>query len=330
MIVGVDIGFGHVKTVTERGLDELPAVVAAWEPEGFRLEAALPDGIRGGLRYGGRDYLVGTQALRHGHRRLVSLDRDWVGSDVYRVLVLAALHRAASASGVEIRLVTGLPVGDLGRHAEHARSWLVGHHKIERLPSGETWEVTVGEARVMPQPFGTLLAQVLDDAGQIRDYDLARRRVGVIDVGFRTTDYLTADGLQVVPAGCLSRNTGMADVLLDLSREIQFAYGLELDPHEVNEAALRGTIDVSGQTMLLDRMLSPLLEAHASAIAGHATMLWGRGQRLHQILVTGGGGEILRSYLTNLGPNVRGVPNARFQNAIGYYRYGRRLAGPRN
>lgn len=325
MIVGCDVGFGHVKTVTAHGLDDFPAVVAPYEAEGFGLPAAFGSGKRSGLRYRGGAYLVGEEALRWSSRRLVSLDRDWVGSEVYRVLVLTALHRAVPPSGAEIRLVTGLPVGDLDRHGEGVRSALVGHHKIERLPSGEPWEVTVAEIRVMPQPFGTLLALVLDEGGEIRDRPLGRGRLGVIDIGFRTTDYLTVDGLTTVSSRSFSRNTGMADVLLDVSRAIQSRYGLALDPHEVDEAVLRGTICLSGQEVRIQPMLDPLLEDHAKAIAGHATMLWGRGQALQAILVTGGGGQLLGSHLASLGPHLRVVPDARVQNAIGFYRYGRRL-----
>ncbi len=327
MIVGCDVGFGHVKTVTAGGLDDFPAVVAPYEAEGFRLTGAFGAGRRSGLRSGGRAYWVGIAALRQSHRRLVSLDRDWVGSEVYRSLVLTALQRAVPDSGAEIRLVTGLPVGDLDRHQERARLTLVGHQKIERLPSGEPWEGTVLEVRVMPQPFGTLLGLVLDDAGNISDRTLGGGRVGVIDIGFRTTNYLTVDGLTTVASRSLSRNTGMADVLLDVSRAIQSSCGLTLDPHEVDEAVLRRTITLSGQDIRIQDLLDPLLEDHAKAIVSHATMLWGRGQALHAILVTGGGAELLGQHLLPLGPHVRVVPNARFQNAIGYYRYGRRVAG---
>ena len=328
MIVGCDVGFGHVKTVTANGLDDFPAVVAPYEAEGFGLPAAFGSGTRSGLRYRGGTYLVGTEALRWSARRWVSLDRDWVGSEVYRVLALTALHRRVPHPGAEVRLVTGLPVGDLDRHGEGVRAALVGHHTIERLPSGEPWEVTVAEVRVMPQPFGTLLALVLDDAGDLRDPTLGRGRLGIIDIGFRTTDYLTVDGLTTLSSRSLSRNTGMVDVLLDVSRAIQSHYGLALDPHEVDEAVLRGTICLSGQDVRIQPMLDPLLEDHAKALAGHATMLWGRGQALQAILVTGGGGQLLGPHLASLGPHVRVVPNARVQNAIGYYRYGRRLVGP--
>lgn len=329
MIVGCDIGFGHVKTVTEHGADDFPAVVAPWEGEGFALEPISSAHQRDGLRYAGRSYLVGAPALRHGHRRWVSLDRDWIEADIYRVLLLTALRRAVPNSGREVRLVTGLPVEDLSRHAFSGRTALLRSHTIERLPSGEPWEVTVSDIQIMPQPFGTFLALVLDEAGDLCDPVLGRSRVGLIDIGFRTTDYLMLDGLEMVPARSLTRNTGMADVLLDVSRAIQARHGIELDPHELDDAVLRGAIRLSGKEVELTDLVDPLLRDHIQAIAGHATMLWGHGQGLQAILITGGGGQLLGPHFASLGPHVRVVPNARFANATGYYRYGRRLAGPR-
>src|SRR5262249_24363628 len=126
-------------------------------------------------------------------------------------------------------------------------------------------------------------------------------RLGVLDVGSRKTDYFTLDGLEVVPAHCLPRNTGMADLLLDLSREVYQRWGIELDPHALDEPVLRGLLRIGGETVQLGTILEPLLDRHAEAIAAHARMRWGDGARGQaRLWVTGGGGALLGSRLQGL------------------------------
>jgi hypothetical protein len=84
-----------------------------------------------------------------------------------------------------------------------------------------------------------------------------RARVGVLDVGFRTTDYFTLDGLAVVLASCLTRNTGMADLLLDLGREVYRRWGVELDPHALDEPLRRGAPTAGATPSRSARCLSP-------------------------------------------------------------------------
>jgi hypothetical protein len=118
----------------------------------------------------------------------------------------------------------------------------------------------------------------------------------------------------------------MADLLLDLGREIYQRWGIELDPHALDEPVLRGVLRIGGETVTLGAILEPWLDRHAEAIAAHARMLWGDGARgLARLWVTGGGGTLLGSRLRGLAPHAEIVRHARLQNAVGYFRYGQRL-----
>jgi plasmid segregation protein ParM len=330
MIVGLDVGFGYTKCVTARGTDVFPSVVGEWSSGGFRLGAGLgslgrPDGIEG-VTVDGRSYTVGERALRLAHRRFVGLSRSWVDGAEFRVLALTALVRTLEHPGEPVTLVTGLPVADVEPHGETLRRQLEGTHELQLEPGGRVWRVTIGRVRVLPQPLGTVLAQLLDPRGQLAGPEGLQVRVGVLDVGFRTTDYFTLDGLAVVPAHCLTRNTRMADLLLDLGREVYRRWGVEQDPHALDEPLRRGALHVGGDTVSLGALLEPWLDRHAEAIVAHARMLWGEGARgLARLWVTGGGGAVLGSRLQALASHAEIVPHARLQNAMGYFRYGQRL-----
>ena len=330
VIVGLDVGFGYTKTVTGAGVDVSPSVVGEWMPGAFRLGAELDDGRDArepeAIGLGERTYVVGERALRIAHRRFVGLSREWMEQPTFRVLALAALHRVLGESGHAVTVVTGLPVEDVEPHGDTVRRQLEGAHELRLEPDARRWTVTIERVHVLPQPLGTVLAQCLDSRGHVTEPAGLAVRVGVLDVGFRTTDYFTLDGLEVLPARCLTRNTGMADLLLDLSREVYRRWGVELDPHALDEATLRGVLRIGGTEVRLGPVLDPWLDRHAEAIAAHGRMLWGDQARgLGRLWITGGGGAVLGARLAALAPHAEVVRHARIQNAVGYFRYGMRL-----
>ena len=84
---------------------------------------------------------------------------------VFRVLALTALARTLEDPGEPATLVTGLPVADVERHGETPRRHLEDTHELELDPGGCVWRVMIGRVRVLPQPLGTVLAQLLDGRG---------------------------------------------------------------------------------------------------------------------------------------------------------------------
>jgi plasmid segregation protein ParM len=330
MIIGLDIGFGYTKSATESRTDVFPSVVGEWTPGAFRLGAALGDGHDAeaveAVRLDGRSYVVGDRALRLAHRRFVGLSREWMESAAFRALALTALYRLFAPSDAHVTVITGLPVEDVEPHGTTVRRQLEGTHQLWIEPRTAPWTVTVTGVQVLPQPLGTVLAQLLDASGQLVEGGGLEDRVGVLDVGFRTTDYFTLQGLEVVPAECLTRNTGIADLLLDLSREIYRRWGVELDPHALDEPALQGALRIAGESVKLGSILDPLLDRHAEAIAAHARMLWGDQARgLARLWLTGGGAALLGGRLKSVASHAEHARHARMQNAVGYYRYGERL-----
>jgi plasmid segregation protein ParM len=322
MLLGLDIGFGFSKTVTRFGADAFPSVVADWTPADVQIGGFDRSDLEA-LAYQGRQYLVGERALKVGRRLFVGLSREWFGTVPYRLLVLNAIRRRVPQSSLPVTVVTGLPVGDIPQHLVTVKRQLVGTHRLEVLPAGRTWEVTIADARVIPQPLGTVFSQVMDDEGNLTDARLVEMRIGVLDVGFRTSDYFTLQGFEVIPAQCLTRNTGIAELLLDVSREVSSRYGVETDPHALNDVVLRKMLAVGARTADISGIVDPLLDRHAEAILAHGRMLWGDEARDLQVLwMTGGGAQLLGARLKELAPHATLVTNARIQNAVGFYRFG--------
>ncbi len=326
MLLGIDVGFGFTKTITRFGPDAFPSVVGDWAPSEVQISGFDPADSEA-LGYDGRQYLVGERALKLASRLFVGLSREWLDTVPYQILILNAIRRRVPESGLLVSVVTGLPVGDILQHAPTVKRRLEGTHKLEILPERQAWEVTIADARVLPQPLGTVFSQVLDDHGNLTDARLAESRIGVLDIGFRTSDYFTLQGFEVIPAQCLTRNSGIAELLLDVGREIAGRYGIEADPHGLNDAVLRRRLPVGPHTVDITAIVDPLLDRHAEAILAHGRMLWGDEARGLQVLwLTGGGAQLLGARLQPLARHATLVANPRIQNAVGYYRFGCRLA----
>ena len=90
-------------------------------------------------------------------------------------------------------------------------------HRVQTL-SGET-SVKVEKVKVIPQPFGSYFDLLLNDEGKLKDPEKIRERVGIIDIGFQTTDLALATP-QFVEASSGSLEVGVRSVADQLSRDL--------------------------------------------------------------------------------------------------------------
>jgi len=104
---------------------------------------------------------------------------------------------------------------------------LRGEHTF-RLGQGSNLTVTVTEVQVVPQPFGTLFNSILNERGRLVSEEMAASRLGIIDIGTHTTDYILVEGLRYVEKGSDSIGTGMSQVADLTGREILDKYHFSL------------------------------------------------------------------------------------------------------
>ena len=192
MNVGIDVGYSHTKAIGSGRQVALPSVVGTPDKARFSM-----NGHAGAIiLVHPAHFQVGEGAVQQSrflHRRE---DRHWIESDEWYSLFLAALTELTQANRVELQLVTGLPVAFYGDR-QAVRDRLLGDHRVQREGRHAQTLQVVG-CRVIPQPFGALLAATLDDRGRIVDQDLATGAVGVIDVGGKTTNLLSVNRLSEI------------------------------------------------------------------------------------------------------------------------------------
>jgi plasmid segregation protein ParM len=319
-IIGLDIGYGYTKAVTSTAEVAFPSVVG--QAERIRYQSDLMSENKLGIHLVTPDgeRFVGELALLQSRIKWTPQDRGRVTSTTMTTLAQAAFSELGVSGNVA--LVTGLPVewyGDREALAEQLKR----QHVIRRC-GGRCPVVEVSQVLVVPQPFGSLFALILDRDGRMVNEDLARGRVGVIDVGMHTTDFILVDRLRYVEKGSSSLTTALSRVHQLTGRAILDAHGLQLTMHEVDAALRQGTVQVYGKDKDVLRLAEPALQAVAEELNAQASTLWGAGQDLAALLVTGGGAPVLGQRILNRYPHAIAVPNAVMANVRGFLRYGAR------
>jgi plasmid segregation protein ParM len=186
----------------------------------------------------------------------------------------------------------------------------------------------VSDCRVIPQPFGALLAATLDGKGRIVDRELATGAVGVIDVGGKTTNLLSVNRLSEIGRETASVNVGAWEAVRGLREFLNLRYpGLdELRDHQIIDAVIARQVKYYGEPVDLAGAIDDVLEPLADQVLAEASQLWNGGATLDAILVGGGGAHLLGPYVCHHFRHARVVEDPVYANAVGFYRFAQRLA----
>jgi plasmid segregation protein ParM len=324
MILSIDIGYGYTKGVGPDGLHfSFPSVIGTAEDIRF-----ASDLIRGGderpVKYGGWRFFYGEQAVLQSRVQSTIFDRSRVRDRTYKMLFVAALVELAKfmPDAERIKVVTGLPVEFFGDRPEVVKSF----EGVYQVTAERKIKFAVESVVVAPQPFGSLFQELLNKQGKIINDSVEKGRVGVIDVGTYTTDFIVSDELRYVQRLSGSVRIGWSKVVSQVQQALGDLYRLELMPHEVDRAVQAREVRVRGEPVSLESLIKPAVTDIQTAIIARARDLWGEGTGMDMILVSGGGGPHLYDAIRDLYPHARLLDNAFWANAEGLYRFGQRPA----
>jgi len=323
MNIGLDVGYSAVKAVSGPRRVTFPSVVGDVQRARFSLNGARDGDI---ILTEPEPVLIGAGAIEQSRFLRRREDRAWVHSDEWYYLALAAITELTDATHAELVIVTGLPVSFYD-DKDTPRARLLGEHKTAR-DGRRAQSFKVVDVRVIPQPFGALLAASLDDRGRIRDQALATGAVGVIDVGGKTTNLLSVNRLSEISKETASVNVGAWDVAravrVFLDAECP---NLDLEDHEVMDAVQARQTKYYSKPVDLSAPIEAALAPMAEKVIAEATQLWNGAASLDVILVTGGGALLLGPKLRDHFPHARIVSEPLWANALGFWRFAQRLAG---
>ena len=323
MNTGIDIGYSAVKAKTTTRQITFPSVVGTPDRARFSLNGATDDII---LNLPDGTWLVGQGAVEQSRFAPRREDRAWIEGDEYHRLILAAFTELTTATACDLVVVTGLPVAFYG-DKERLQEAFTGTHRATR--EGRRSQVfRVSECRVIPQPFGALLTEALDDRGRIANSRLATGTVGVIDVGGKTTNLLSVSRLSEIAKETASVNVGAWDAMRAIRDYLaQVCPNLELSDHQVMAAIIARQIPYYGQPVDLAPVVDATLKPMAEQVIAQATQLWNGGAGLDAVLVAGGGALLLGERVGRHFPHAQVVADPVFANVTGYWKLAQRIGG---
>jgi plasmid segregation protein ParM len=244
--------------------------------------------------------------------------------DVVRLLMLGAMHRLGVVEGT-VRLVTGLPV-EWFTDKDALAAGLRGPHTF--TANGEACTVTVSDVVIVPQPFGSFFRSLLAPDGALTDVNgWAKHRVGILDIGMHTSDYALSDSLRYVEPRSGSIDKAMARVYELVREGIAQEYGRDASLQDVEDAVRSGALPHRDGELDIRDLVAGAREAIGRSVIGQAQTLWGDGDDLSAVLVTGGGGPFFFEEIREVYPHARLLDDPQRANAEGFYRYGLRKFG---
>ncbi len=324
MILSIDIGYGYTKGVGPDNLHfSFPSVVGTAEEIHFATDL-IGGSEEHAVQYGDWRFFYGNQAVLQSRIQSAIFDRSRVHDDTYKMLFVATLVELAKLvpEAEHLNVITGLPVAFFGDRPNVVKSF----EGVHRFTTDRTTKISVESVFVAPQPFGSLFRELLSERGKIANGDMERGRVGIIDVGTYTTDFIVSDELRYVQRASGSISIGWSKVITQLQMALGDQYTLELTPHEADRVVQDREIRIRGEPISLQSLIDPAVAEMQAAVIARARDLWGSALGLDMILVSGGGGPHLYDGIRQIYPHARLVDDAFWANVEGLYRFGQRPA----
>ena len=329
LMAGVDVGFGFTKASSGEEAVLFKSIVGEAQPRSLGdkfFNGSGPEGVH--ITLDERSYFVGDLAESESRVRQFTLDQAQMVAHQFKILALSALSRVAS-SRVPVNVVTGLPVGYFLEFKERIADELRGEHNVILHEGGQVTETTlmVNRVKVIPQPYGSLVDHLFRDDGSILRPDVARQKVGIVDIGFKTTDFTVCRGLQHSERGSRTTDTGIAKAFQFIAEALQEMSGINVEIYRLFEAVQEGSIKIRGAEYDISKVKDEVFSRLAAAVVSEMERAWVDDWDLELVLLAGGGGGALYEYIK---PMVRGQiqllqtrDDPRMANVSGYVKYGR-------
>jgi len=329
-ILGIDVGFGFTKATNGNDFVIFKSIFGDATDIQFRLSigsAAFVENLH--VTIEDQSYFIGDFAEQQSNVRQFTLYQERLLTEFAKILSLTAAG-SITDKYVPLNVVTGLPIGYLKQYHQQFVKILTGHHDITfHQPDGTKIlkKININKVKMLPQPLGSVLNLLMDDNGKIVNKDLAKQKIGVVDIGFRTTDFSIFDRLRYIERGSTTTDTGISKSFSIISKKLREESGVSIEVYRLYKAVETGSIKILGKEYNISKLRDQVFAHSAGNIANDIERLWAEDWDIDTIVLTGGGSMELAKYLQPLiAGNVIPVKNSidtRLNNVQGYFKYGK-------
>lgn len=246
-------------------------------------------------------YVVGRDAQRVGVHdlSLVGSAELRVRSDAYLLLHLYAILASLPPQVTEatIAFAGGLPIEDHGNRTvvETLKARLKGTHQLQW--GDDVYTLTIDKTLIVPQPIGAIATLLYTPEGRVHANGTMLRQRFALDIGGGTTDYTGRRGLDLIPGtegGVALGAMTAAEIAVSRIRD-RHPRLRTLDATEVLQAMQRAqpTVFLAGDPLDIRQEIQEGVELTADEIVRHVSRSWQSHLEQGEVLLFGGGGELL-------------------------------------
>ena len=346
-LVGVDIGFGDLKRVSNTF--PIPAVIPSAVVPGakpassklFELPTIQDDCLV--VTTGEGTFFVGNQAMNipaSGSKR--TQVRDRANDQTSRVLFQTgiALSVPHEEGEYNVFVVTGLPNDDYDLSVRKNLEEFLNNTFTIEFHLSETRSIkkiiNVIGCEVLRQPEGTVTYNqfMFDMEHFLVPSTNARTTVGIMDFGHFTTDYaLFQEGVIVENESVNGSTVGMTEVYNKLRRKLivkfdEMGYEYRATDKDLDNAVRNRVVNYMNQTFDVSVEVDEAAREVAATIAKAVLDAWGNEtNRLEMIIVSGGGSNVFAPFLqaefdARKKQGFQEIVAPQYSNVLGFYMYG--------
>jgi len=341
--ISVDAGYGYTKVLSSSGFQSVfPSLVGYGRDRLNLFDDKSSDlnleNIQVMIKEQGAedifDYFVGELAKRESENATHIMGTDRVSDHRAKALILTACAVAMKDySGPIGELSVGLPLQYYNKHQESMMESLLATDATLEFTSGgiANKRIRFNRVNVYPQAAGALWAQLFNEKGEMRNPQLSGL-VGLIDIGFKTTDFIVIDlGDNMVLRSELSGTIeqGMRQVFDNTQRYFEVQVGSSVDPNEFEKSLMKNDFkfhysqNVKGQRIKKEYDLRAIFDKYkqelATTIKERVRQKWGSRMNFFDVVFLAGGGAIaLNKHFSNFEIESQLCNSPQMANARGY------------
>ncbi|MBP2070802.1 ParM/StbA family protein [Thermoanaerobacterium butyriciformans] len=327
MNIGLDLGYGYVKGVNDKGKKILfPSIVSIGFDRIlsgiFNTNENIVDNMYVKIADDGgeKSYYIGELAKREGFSDSFMLDTEKYNQSEAKALLATATALLMTDEDKIINIVTGLPLKQYQTYRKQFEKEIKQYKAIVSFPEYNlTRIVKFDKVIIFPQAAGAVYHALMNNLDK---YMIKDSYIVLIDVGFKTTDYvvfLINNRLRFSPDLSGTLDIGISKIFVALDKLYTQKTGSNTDTEgllsilENNNIYFRGQyIDFTKELNILKNELARLIKKSI------LNSLKDKYEKVSTMFVAGGGGKDLYPYLKDAHANVELVKDAQFANAYGF------------
>ncbi|ABY92040.1 ParM/StbA family protein [Thermoanaerobacter brockii subsp. lactiethylicus] len=324
--VGLDLGYGYVKGINEKGKEVLfPSLVGnAYERvlSGlFGTDNNKADNMHVVIvNENKEEYFVGELARREGKNVSYAFDEDKIYHPNTRALLTASCLLLLPEEEVPVHIVTGLPLEQYIHKKEEFKNMLK-NFKVMAYFKGDEKVKTIKfeKVTIFPQAAGAVYHAVMAD---IQKYLVKGSYIGLIDIGFKTTDYIVfmvEDKLILREDMSGTVEVGMSALNNTVDKIFTQRTGSKIDVSELIRLISDGKIFYKGRELDFTKEIDAVRSEIARVMKDKIKLIWGsKLDFFNTVFLAGGGAKELVEYMKDFYEKIVLVKNAQFANARGF------------